>query len=62
MAKADYRLCDVCGDKVFYDRNLTYEDGPPDYRDTAPYRIAGEPTARKAARCVSHHSECREEG
>ena len=25
MALADYRLCDVCGRKVFYDANLNYE-------------------------------------
>ena len=24
MAKADYRLCDVCGEKAFYDANLNY--------------------------------------
>lgn len=26
MALADYRLCDVCSGKVFYDANLNYED------------------------------------
>lgn len=25
MAYADYRLCDVCQKKVFYDANLNYE-------------------------------------
>lgn len=25
MAAADYRLCDRCGSKVFYDANLNYE-------------------------------------
>lgn len=25
MALADYRLCDVCGNKSFYDANLNYE-------------------------------------
>lgn len=25
MAAADYRLCDVCDGKVFYDSNLDYE-------------------------------------
>lgn len=25
MAYADYRLCDVCGNKAFYDSNLGYE-------------------------------------
>lgn len=26
MALADYRLCDVCGGKAFYDANLNYTD------------------------------------
>lgn len=38
MALSDYRLCDVCGGKAFYDANLTYEDGD---ESAAPYRIAG---------------------
>lgn len=25
MAYADYKLCDVCGEKAFYDANLNYE-------------------------------------
>lgn len=25
MALADYRLCDVCGNKTFYDARLNYE-------------------------------------
>lgn len=25
MAAADYRLCDVCGSKTFYDANLDYD-------------------------------------
>lgn len=25
MALVDYRLCDVCGNKVFYDARLNYE-------------------------------------
>ena len=27
MAKADYKLCDVCGEKAFYDAHLNYECG-----------------------------------
>ena len=27
MAACDYRLCDVCGGKAFYDSNLNYETG-----------------------------------
>lgn len=41
MAAADYKLCDVCGKKAFYDANLNYENGPPDYREQAPFRVAG---------------------
>lgn len=26
MASADYRLCDVCGGKAFYDADLNYEE------------------------------------
>lgn len=25
MAYADYKLCDICGEKAFYDSNLNYE-------------------------------------
>ena len=28
MALADYRLCDVCRSKVFYDANLNYSWAP----------------------------------
>lgn len=28
MAAADYRLCDVCGGKTFYDAELDYSGGP----------------------------------
>lgn len=27
MAASDYRLCDLCSGKVFYDANLNYEQG-----------------------------------
>jgi hypothetical protein len=37
MAAADYRLCDVCGEKAFYDANLQYDD----VGDGTPYRVAG---------------------
>lgn len=38
MASADYRLCDVCGCKAFYDANLSYDfDAPPDEQ----YRVCG---------------------
>ena len=41
MALADYRLCDVCGGKAFYDANLNYEQGINSLR-AKPYRIGGE--------------------
>lgn len=42
MALADYRLCDVCGDRAFYDSNLNYEDGPSKYASIPPFRVGGE--------------------
>ena len=33
MARADYKLCDVCGEKAFYDASLNYETGPHGLRD-----------------------------
>lgn len=39
MALADYRLCDVCGGKAFYDARLSYEDSED---GGEPYRVAGE--------------------
>ena len=46
MAAGDYRSCDVCGGKAFYDANLDYDtgdkiDGKWVYSKT-PYRIGGE--------------------
>lgn len=38
MALCDYRLCDVCGGKAFYDANLSYSDDA----EYIPYRLAGE--------------------
>lgn len=54
MAMADYRLCDVCGEKVFYDSNLNYETGPSEYGDHGPYRQAGEPQYPDAAMNEKH--------
>lgn len=43
MALADYRLCDVCGGKAFYDASLNYDDRPSEYRiNNKPYRVAGD--------------------
>lgn len=41
MAMGDYRQCDVCGGKAFYDANLSYEF-EPDYREQKPYRLVGQ--------------------
>lgn len=42
MASADYRLCDVCDNKAFYDASLNYETAAPDWApDRAPARYAG---------------------
>ena len=39
MALADYRLCDVCGAKAFYDARLNYENT----RDESEwFRVCGE--------------------
>ncbi len=37
MAGADYRLCDVCGGKTFYDANLNY-----DHKEGSSVRNSGE--------------------
>ena len=43
MAAGDYKSCDVCGDKAFYDAQLSYTDGTDKYaKNNAPYRVAGE--------------------
>lgn len=38
MAGCDYRSCDVCGGKAFYDANLPYTFDEEGY---SPYRTAG---------------------
>ena len=44
---ADYRLCDLCGGKAFYDSNLNYDFGPrledAEELRVMPFRDAGEP-------------------
>lgn len=42
MARGDYRGCDVCDGKAFYDANLNYEQDPNEYRSRPPYRVAGD--------------------
>lgn len=41
MALADYRLCDVCDCKAFYDAELGYWWGQAEAGSTPPYRQAG---------------------
>ena len=50
MARGDYRGCDVCDEKAFYDANLSYEDGRENRRDP-PYRVAGKEQYDDAALC-----------
>lgn len=50
MALADYRLCDVCEGKAFYDANLNYDIGRrgPDGKWVKPenaFRMAGQESA-----------------
>lgn len=40
MARGDYRGCDVCDGKAFYDAELSYDRGSNAY--SSPYRIAGQ--------------------
>lgn len=40
MAAGDYRSCDVCGGKAFYDARLNYEDAS-DRTNAVPFRQAG---------------------
>jgi hypothetical protein len=37
MAYADYRLCDVCQEKAFYDANLSYDF--EEHPDTGLYNV-----------------------
>jgi len=42
MALGDYRLCDVCDGKAFYDSRLNYGDGTDEWhKNLSPYRQAG---------------------
>lgn len=41
MAYADYRLCDKCDSKAFYDSDLSYE-GPKSKYDPDSFRVQGE--------------------
>jgi hypothetical protein len=55
MARGDYRGCDVCDGKAFYDANLNYESGPDSYgRDETPYRVAGAPQYQDETMNVKH--------
>lgn len=42
MAAGDYRSCDVCGGKCFYDANLNYEDDENEWNaNRPPFRTVG---------------------
>lgn len=49
MAASDYRLCDVCGGKAFYDSHLNHTQGEERYG--IPYRVAGEPQFDTDEKC-----------
>jgi hypothetical protein len=40
MAKSDYRCCDICDQKVFYDANLNYADAD-ERPDNEPFKYVG---------------------
>lgn len=42
MAGADYRSCDVCGGKAFYDADLQYEQEDMWNKDRPFAKVAGE--------------------
>jgi len=42
MAGADYKSCDVCGGKTFYDANLGYETEDKWNKEQAFYKEVGE--------------------
>lgn len=39
MALADYRLCDLCESKTFYDANLSWNDPDEKHRDSWLYGL-----------------------
>jgi hypothetical protein len=41
MAGADYRLCDVCGSKTFYDAQLDYQKPEKDRPDWPDWWLHG---------------------
>lgn len=41
MALADYRLCDICEGKTFYDANLDYEEPDKSRSDYPNYWLRG---------------------
>lgn len=54
LAKADYRLCDVCNGKAFYDANLNYEWLVKDGKHTMELDSLGD-WAVICARCAKTH-------
>jgi hypothetical protein len=60
MAYADYRLCDVCGGKAFYDSNLSYEFDGDETEYTVGPLVAqnGEPQSYRLAYLASWAVVC----
>ena len=53
MARADYKLCDVCSEKAFYDANLNYEQPGQGLHD-----FAGRDTSTRLDFCAQLGAVC----
>ena len=53
MAAADYKLCDACGGKTFYDADLHYEDPQSPNYDPLPVGVGAWVVLCKA--CAETH-------
>ena len=54
MAAADYRLCDVCGGKAFYDANLNYRWADTDDLDDWGNKIEEDAFVRNRGYILDH--------
>lgn len=57
MAASDYRLCDICHAKVFYDRVLDYQKAEPGEDDS---KQCGKPTSLRLDNLGDWTVICRE--
>jgi hypothetical protein len=55
MAAADYWLCDVCGNKTFYDANLDYHNDYPCRKDGRMLPRGCGDAASICERCAETH-------